>query len=50
MGTSDGTQIKYYKDNYWYKINSMGGEDEAEYLASGILKLINVIHAEAKRF
>lgn len=38
MGTSDGTQIKYYKDNYWYKINSMGGEDEAEYLASGILK------------
>ncbi len=36
--TSDGTQIKYYKDDYFYKINSMGGEDEAEYLASGILK------------
>lgn len=38
MSTSDGSQTKYYKDGYWYKLNSMGGEDEAEYLASGILK------------
>ena len=38
-GTSDGTQIKYFKDNYWYKIDRYGGEGEAEALASVILKL-----------
>ena len=37
MHSSDGTQTKYYSNGYWYKINSEGGEDEAEYLASGIL-------------
>ena len=42
MGTSDGTQVKYYKDGYWYKLNSMGGEDEAEYLASNILRFSNL--------
>ena len=25
-GTSEGTQIKYYKDGYWYKKDSFGGE------------------------
>ncbi|CBK75069.1 hypothetical protein CIY_24330 [Butyrivibrio fibrisolvens 16/4] len=25
-GTSDGTQIKYFKDNNWYKIDRYGGE------------------------
>ncbi len=38
-GTSDGTQIKYFKDNMWYKIDRYGGEGEAEALASVILKL-----------
>ena len=31
-GTSDGTQIKYYKDSKWYKIDRYGGEGEAEEL------------------
>ena len=38
-GTSDGTQIKYYKDNMWYKLDRYGGEGEAEELASAILGL-----------
>ena len=38
-GTSDGTQIKYFKDNMWYKLDRYGGEGEAEELASIILKL-----------
>ena len=31
-GTSEGTQIKYYKDGYWYKKDSFGGEAATEYL------------------
>lgn len=46
MSTSDGSQTKYYKDNYWYKINSMGGEDEAEYLASGILQFSSLAESD----
>lgn len=38
-GTSDGTQIKYYKDGMWYKLDRYGGEGEAEELASTILRL-----------
>ena len=40
-GTSDGTQIKYFKDNMWYKLDRYGGEGEAEELASTILRLSN---------
>jgi hypothetical protein len=36
-GTSDGTQIKYYCDNMWYKIDRYGGEGAVEELASDIL-------------
>ncbi len=36
--TSDGSQIKYYKDGYWYKQDNKGGEGRAEYLASVVLK------------
>ena len=36
-GTSEGTQIKYYKDGYWYKKDSFGGEATAEYLSSRLL-------------
>ncbi len=28
-GTSEGTQLKYYKDKYWYKIDTCG-ESKAE--------------------
>jgi hypothetical protein len=36
-GTSDGTQIKYFKGGYWYKEDNRGNEGLAEYLASGLL-------------
>ncbi len=38
-GTSDGTQVKYFKDNMWYKLDRYGGEGEAEELASTVLGL-----------
>lgn len=38
-GTSDGTQIKYYCGNKWYKIDRYGGEGLCEELASHIFKL-----------
>ncbi len=38
-GTSDGTQIKYFYENKWYKIDRYGGEGAAEELASKILEL-----------
>ena len=40
-GTSDGTQIKFYYKNKWYKIDRYGGEGECEELISKILKLCN---------
>ena len=38
-GTSDGTQIKYFFENKWYKIDRYGGEGLCEELASEILEL-----------
>ena len=38
-GTSDGTQVKYFKDRHWYKLDRYGGEGEAEEVASDILTL-----------
>ena len=35
-GTSEGTQLKYYKDKYWYKIDTCG-EGKSEYLVSKLL-------------
>ena len=37
-GTSDGTQIKYKKDGYWYKLDSQGHEGLCEYLCSKLLE------------
>ncbi|MBR4514537.1 MAG: hypothetical protein IKO61_06590 [Lachnospiraceae bacterium] len=37
-GTSEGTQIKYKKDGYWYKLDSQGNEGLCEYLASTLLQ------------
>lgn len=45
-GTSEGTQIKYYKNGYWYKEDTYGGEANAEYLASGILSFSNLARDE----
>lgn len=37
-GTSDGTQLKFFKDGYWYKEDNEGCEGEVEYLVSMLLK------------
>lgn len=42
LGTSDGTQTKYYKDGYWYKTDMLGNEGEVEFLCSGILQFSNL--------
>lgn len=36
-GTSDGTQLKFFKDGYWYKEDNEGCEGEVEYLVSKLL-------------
>ena len=36
-GISEGTQIKYYKDGYWYKLDNHGCEGLSEYLVSHLL-------------
>lgn len=36
-GTSDGTQLKFFKDGYWYKGDNEGCEGEVEYLVSKLL-------------
>lgn len=38
-GASDGTQVKYFYKNKWYKIDRYGGEGECEELASSVLDL-----------
>jgi len=41
-GTSDGTQDKYFFEDYWYKKDRYGGEGEAEYLAAMIMRNSNL--------
>lgn len=36
-GTSDGTQLKFFKDGYWYKEDNEGCEGEVEYIVSKLL-------------
>ena len=38
-GTSDGTQIKYFYNGKWYKVDRYGGEGACEELASKIMEL-----------
>lgn len=38
QGTSEGTQIKYKKGNYWYKRDNRGHEGLVEYLVSNFLR------------
>ena len=52
-GTSDGTQIKYFMDNKWYKVDRYGGEGIAEELASILLDNSNLpegSYVKYKRF
>ncbi|MDE6627466.1 MAG: hypothetical protein K2K56_14010 [Lachnospiraceae bacterium] len=37
IGTSEGTQIKYKKDGFWYKKDNRGNEGMVEYLVSKLL-------------
>ena len=39
QGTSDGTQIKYFDNGKWYKVDRYGGEGAAEELVSKVLEL-----------
>lgn len=45
-GTSEGTQIKYRKDGFWYKKDNRGQEGLAEYLVSGLLAYSSLNSAE----
>ena len=45
-GTSEGTQIKYYKDGYWYKKDKNGAEGLSEYLASKLLTYSDLDNGE----
>ncbi len=45
-GTSEGTQIKYYKDGYWYKLDNRGSEGLSEYLVSKLLTFSNLEESE----
>lgn len=45
-GSSRGSQIKFRKGNYWYKIDESGPEGKAEELASKILSCSNLMPDE----
>lgn len=45
-GTSEGTQIKYFFDGYWYKKDSRGREGLTEYLCSKLLTFSNLDSTE----
>lgn len=45
-GTSEGTQVKYKKDDYWYKLDSHGNEGLCEYLISKLLTFTNLTEDE----
>lgn len=41
-GTSEGTQIKYKKDGYWYKKDNRGCEGHTEYLVSKFMEFTSL--------
>jgi hypothetical protein len=41
-GTSDGTQLKFFKDGFWYKEDNEGREGVVEYLVSKLLTFSNL--------
>ncbi len=45
-GTSEGTQVKYKKDGYWYKKDSNGSEGLVEYLVSRLLQFSDLDASE----
>ncbi len=45
-GTSDGTQIKYFYKDKWYKVDRYGGEGEVEELTSQLLQVCGLPEKE----
>ena len=45
-GTSEGTQEKYFKDGFWYKLDKNGSEGLVEYLVSGLLSFSDLLPDE----
>ena len=45
-GTSEGTQIKYRKDGFWYKKDNRGHEGRAEYLVSKFMEFTSLKTSE----
>ena len=45
-GTSEGTQIKFRKGNYWYKKDRQGNEGRTEYLVSNLLTFSDLDRSE----
>ena len=45
-GTSEGTQIKYRKDDFWYKKDNRGKEGRAEYLVSKFMTFTSLSKTE----
>ena len=39
-GTSEGTQVKYKKDGYWYKKVNRGKEGGADYLVQRFMRFL----------
>ena len=46
VGTSEGTQIKYKKGGYWYKLDNRGNEGLCEYFASKFLTFTSLSKEE----
>lgn len=49
-GTSEGTQVKYKRDGYWYKKDNRGREGLTEYLVSCLLGFTSLKDSEYVRY
>ena len=49
-GTSEGTQIKYRKDGFWYKKDNRGNEGRAEYLVSKFMEFTSLKETEFVKY
>lgn len=48
--SSKGSQIKFYKDGYWYKLNESGREDLSEYIVSKLLECSSLPNSEYVKY
>ena len=49
-GTSEGSQVKYKKGEFWYKLDKQGKEGYTEYLASQLLSFSDLLPEEYIRY